>query len=347
MPHATNNGQDSPADQSTLEQEQPTPAPEQEQPKVVSQEEMRRRIQEANRRRQEVEQAKTAKELDVVYAISEEDFIDSIKRERPEETSFSDVYSQEEIDGDIEEVKKYERDFEEAGDRSKIQEYITMQEIIEGDWFRTDSNDTKTLAFMTSKYDDYFEGVDVAAVTGNPPIMFGIDFTYNKEKIAKKTRFMSRYNSDNTPFSHEKGITAIKYFEDNKSDTPIAKKGTHFTIPRFVVSFSPKITDRLFECRRRASWKNSNEYNKASKRLRLICLTELTNQVNQLYDHHILSDDPASYALSKELEQLRDIFEAALEKARAEDPYGAAQKFLEQDDLAKRVLETKIFPEDE
>ena len=159
--------------------------------------------------------------VDKAFSLAKE----IIRRTKANEGDFSNLYSQAEIDKDVEYVEKRKLEFsngqKEEGDN---QENIKLSAIFEAivvvarDWFGKDCQTLKTADF-----DDIANGIDVVTEfpkreeggTSSEPIGLAIDVTFNMEFEGKIDRIRDEIKKGKLPM--------VKYFRPGGKDAQVRK----------------------------------------------------------------------------------------------------------------------------
>lgn len=224
----------------------------------------------------------------------------------PKEKDFDDVYTSDDIKRDLNHIRgiKIGKGIlpEQGISDSRIQEYAVAQEIGEMDWFHEqkqfdrlfpDGEGKESMVFLSSEYDDFVNHVDAVCLVCNAdtdfkPVPFALDMTYNTDSdgLSKKMSWRHYDRDINAP-----GFSSVKYFEDNFSYNPLIEKGRIAAMPRFVVGFSPEISQEITELRMSSTGLMSTKRDELSAKAKWCVLRELKAQSEQmlkfLEGHHL------------------------------------------------------------
>ncbi|MDD4607399.1 MAG: hypothetical protein PHS07_03705 [Patescibacteria group bacterium] len=162
------------------------------------------------------------------------------RQQRPKPYEFNDIFSDEEIKKDMDDLFHAEQSFNEdfLGKKAKALEYIVMAGIKYG-WLNDD--EYKTDVIPSSRYDDAINHTDCVINFLNPETneetFLGIDVTISQRinEIDNKIRYIA----DNLK---NKKTNKIKYYKSPKTNT----KG-EITLPRVIIAISPEKIDHLIE----------------------------------------------------------------------------------------------------
>ena len=201
---------------------------------------------------------------------------------------------------------------------------------------------------MIEEFDDYMNHIDAICVMNNSksgykPLPFSLDITYNvdPEKLDKKMSWEHR--AAKIP-----GFATAKYFEDTFScdSENKLKKGRIEIMPRFVIGYSPSLSEEITSLRKMSNGAQSTRRDILSNRAKWCFLKELSEQADQmlnyLEDHHNESD-----LLEKafnDVKCLKEYFDGAIEVARAADePNHEYENYVYKDEVAATILSKSIY----
>lgn len=258
-----------------------------------------------------------------------------VASETPRETDFSDVYSEKDIQSDLDRINRIKLRngiAPEVGiSDSRVQEYSVQQEIGEMDWFHENDREDilfpegqgfQSATFLTSDYDDFCNHVDAVCLVDNAltdfqPVPFALDMTYNvTEKLDEKMSWPhpdKRINSS--------GFCTVKYFEDTFNSEPLLEKGRISVMPRFVIGFSPELSEHITELRMTSDGWGSLQRDEFSAKAKHCVLNELDIQSAQMLDFLEPRQDQSETfsALYSQVKSLHNYFQGALETANQAD----------------------------
>lgn len=164
---------------------------------------------------------------------------------RPKEKNFSDLYTEEEIDSDLLEIKHLKTiwDSEEKTEReiylrevADIYEGVITDQIEANSWFG-DNCET----YLTTLYDDKKNGVDVVSIftqaESKSYLGLGIDVTFasNKDALEKKLESVKQCIRSGT-------LSTLKYFED-----PDTKEHKKIYLPKVIIGSRLSSAEKLIE----------------------------------------------------------------------------------------------------
>lgn len=164
---------------------------------------------------------------------------------RPEEKNFSDLYTEEEINSDLLEIKRLKTiwDSEEKNEReiylrevADIYEGVITDQIEANSWFG-DNCET----YLTTLYDDKKNGVDVVSIftqaESKSYLGLGIDVTFasNKDALEKKLESVKQCIRNGT-------LPTLKYFED-----PDTKEHKKIYLPKVIIGSRLSSAEKLIE----------------------------------------------------------------------------------------------------
>lgn len=164
---------------------------------------------------------------------------------RPEEKNFSDLYTEEEINSDLLEIKRLKTiwDSEEKNEReiylrevADIYEGVITDQIEANSWFG-DNCET----YLTTLYDDKKNGVDVVSIftqaESKSYLGLGIDVTFasNKDALEKKLESVKQCIRSGT-------LSTLKYFED-----PDTKEHKKIYLPKVIIGSRLSSAEKLIE----------------------------------------------------------------------------------------------------
>ena len=228
-----------------------------------------------------------------------EDIKKEIRETMPDEADFVGIYTEDEVREDLNRVEQIRRemgivDNGEISD-SRVQEYITAQEITINDWFMEDVRDDLGLkkdergercsVFLTSNFDDYVNHIDAICVIQNAltnfhPLPFALDMTYNTEK-GKLSKKMYGWKYPDKSLAVP-GLAVAKYFQDDFHLDPILSSGPIGVMPRFVVGYNPDLSSRMTEVFLSGEQWNSATEDALTAQARNCVLQELVQQSDNL-----------------------------------------------------------------
>lgn len=284
-----------------------------------------------------------------------------IQSETPNPRDFGggNPYSDAEVARDLEKVERIKsganyRHSEGIGD-SEIQEYATAQEIGEMDWFGEefrrdeifpDDQGSDTCTFMTSEFDDHVNHVDAVCLMNNRysnfrPIPFALDLTYNADPDGLDKKFHWRHpaKSIDTP-----GFCTVKYFEDTFNLEPILPAGRIAVLPRFIVGFSPELSERITEERMTNTGWGALSREEPSAKAKFCVLRELELQSEQMLEglNDRQSDSPELARMFEHVTALKAFFAGALKTAREHDPQDF-QAYADRDPVFQAITSHHII----
>lgn len=164
---------------------------------------------------------------------------------RPKEKDFSDLYTEEEINSDLLEIKHLKTiwDSEEKTEReiylrevADIYEGVITDQIEANSWFG-DNCET----YLTTLYDDKKNGVDVVSIftqaESKSYLGLGIDVTFasNKDALEKKLESVKQCIRNGT-------LPTLKYFED-----PDTKEHKKIYLPKVIIGSRLSSAEKLIE----------------------------------------------------------------------------------------------------
>lgn len=164
---------------------------------------------------------------------------------RPTEKNFSDLYTEEEINSDLLEIKRLKTiwDSEEKTEReiylrevADIYEGVITDQIEANSWFG-DNCET----YLTTLYDDKKNGVDVISIftqaESKSYLGLGIDVTFasNKDALEKKLESIKQCIRSGT-------LPTLKYFED-----PDTKEHKKIYLPKVIIGSRLSSAEKLIE----------------------------------------------------------------------------------------------------
>lgn len=162
---------------------------------------------------------------------------------RPKEADFSDIYSKDEINRDLEEIKhlkelwtKDDEDEKYIKDVSSIYEGVIADQIEANAWFGEDCE-----VVLTSEYDDIKNGVDMVSVFNKNEskqyLGLGIDVTFASDKkiLDKKLDSIKQCIKNGT-------LPILKYFQD--PDTGEHKK---LSLPKVIIGSRLSSAEKLIQ----------------------------------------------------------------------------------------------------
>lgn len=164
---------------------------------------------------------------------------------RPKEKNFSDLYTEEEINSDLLEIKRLKTiwDSEEKTEReiylrevADIYEGVITDQIEANSWFG-DNCET----YLTTLYDDKKNGVDVVSIftqaESKSYLGLGIDVTFasNKDALEKKLESIKQCIRSGT-------LPTLKYFED-----PDTKEHKKIYLPKVIIGSRLSSAEKLIE----------------------------------------------------------------------------------------------------
>lgn len=164
---------------------------------------------------------------------------------RPTEKNFSDLYTEEEINSDLLEIKRLKTiwDSEEKTEReiylrevADIYEGVITDQIEANSWFG-DNCET----YLTTLYDDKKNGVDVVSIftqaESKSYLGLGIDVTFasNKDALEKKLESIKQCIRSGT-------LPTLKYFED-----PDTKEHKKIYLPKVIIGSRLSSAEKLIE----------------------------------------------------------------------------------------------------
>lgn len=164
---------------------------------------------------------------------------------RPKEKDFSDLYTEEEINSDLLEIKHLKTiwDSEEKTEReiylrevADIYEGVITDQIEANSWFG-DNCET----YLTTLYDDKKNGVDVVSIftqaESKSYLGLGIDVTFasNKDALEKKLESVKQCIRSGT-------LPTLKYFED-----PDTKEHKKIYLPKVIIGSRLSSAEKLIE----------------------------------------------------------------------------------------------------
>jgi hypothetical protein len=177
---------------------------------------------------------------------------------RPKEKDFSDLYSEEEINSDLLEVKRLKDIWnkEEKSEReiyirqiSDIYEGVITDQIEANSWFGENCE-----TYLTTEYDDKKNGVDAVSIFAQKEsksyLGLGIDVTFasNKDALEKKLESIKQCIRIGT-------LPSLKYFED-----PDTKEHKKIFLPKVIVGSRLSSAEKLIEL-----WGDKNDSNRNKK----------------------------------------------------------------------------------
>lgn len=283
--------------------------------------------------------------------------------ETPVEDDFvgDDCYSEAEVDADkakIQEIKRRLNISEEDGiSLSRVQEYAISQEIGEMDWFGEefrreelfpDGEETQTAIFLSSEYDDFVNHIDAIGLMKNAdsngePVPFALDMTYNKtfDGLDKKMSWVHPNKKVRLP-----GFATAKYFEDTFNPEPLINRGKIPIMPRFIIGFSPELSEEITELRMSASGWDSLRRDELSAKAKWCVLTELKGQSKQMLDYleeHHAENDLLETAYTQ-VKALDKFFGEAIKVANITDQSHPDWKnYVYEDGVVNAIAIRKIF----
>lgn len=283
-----------------------------------------------------------------------------IQSETPNLRDFiGDPYSEEEVARDLAKIERIKsgsnyKHNNGIGD-SEIQEYATAQEIGEMDWFGEelqrdklfpDDQGSDTCTFMTSEFDDHINHVDVICLMNNAysdfqPVPFALDLTYNAdvEGLDKKFHWRHPDKSIDSP-----GFCTVKYFEDTFNVEPILPRGRIAALPRFIVGFSPDLSERITEERMTNTGWGALSREEPSSKAKFCVLQELELQSSQMLEwlDKYRDINPELDQMFQNVTALNQFFGSALEAAKKHDPRGF-QKYAAHDPVFQAIISRNII----
>lgn len=164
---------------------------------------------------------------------------------RPKEKNFSDLYTEEEINSDLLEIKRLKTiwDSEEKTEReiylrevADIYEGVITDQIEANSWFG-DNCET----YLTTLYDDKKNGVDVVSIftqaESKSYLGLGIDVTFasNKDALEKKLESVKQCIRSGA-------LPTLKYFED-----PDTKEHKKIYLPKVIIGSRLSSAEKLIE----------------------------------------------------------------------------------------------------
>ena len=213
----------------------------------------------------------------------------------PKEIDFDDAYRKDQINSDLTRVANIKARLgikpEKGISDSKVQEYATAQEIGEMDWFHEgkragelfpDDKGQQTTVFLASEFDDLVNHIDAVCMMKNAdsdflPIPFALDITYNTNDEDLDKKFGWRH-----PQLGITGFATVKYFEDTFSMKPQIAKGRIGVLPRFVIGFSPELSNEITELRMMSGGWESLRREELTTKAKWCVLRELKAQSEQM-----------------------------------------------------------------
>ena len=264
------------------------------------------------------------------------DVLREINDMTPKEDNFIDVYGKKVVDADKERVRgilagtNAEDNFGIYG--ADIQEYITSQEIGEMDWFHEEDRREEILdddraqdiaVFLTSKYDDTINHVDMVCIIKNActdyeAVPFFMDATFNTDDKKLDKKMSWRHPKEEVKHS---GFATVKYFEDDFNMDAILDKGRIEIAPRFVIGYDAELANTIMELRNTRDGGTSEKRERASAMAKWCVLKELNTQCRQMLDY-LEKADKNSVLLQKAYEQVKALskyFSGAMEAAKKHD----------------------------
>lgn len=152
---------------------------------------------------------------------------------------FSDLYGKEVIERDLRYVADKKQRIVEQGTtpskRAKLLEALMNEQIESSNWLSQEAS-----TFVTSEYDDFANGVDVAVeferTEGFKHMALGVDVTSSSEAISKKLLTIREHILKGD-------LTRIKYFISEKSHI----RGELGKIPQLIIGADSKLIKELSE----------------------------------------------------------------------------------------------------
>lgn len=164
---------------------------------------------------------------------------------RPKEEDFSDLYTKEEINNDLMEIKRLKNiwDSKEKTERGKylrevadIYEGVITDQIEANNWFGENCE-----TYITSEYDDKINGIDTVSIftqdESKSYLGLGIDVTFSSDKdvLEKKLESIEKCIRDGA-------LPTLKYFED-----PDTKEHKKIDLPKVIVGSPLSSAEKLIE----------------------------------------------------------------------------------------------------
>jgi len=282
-----------------------------------------------------------------------------IQNETPNPRDFGggEPYSDETVVKDLEVVEQFKSSpqyrHEKGIKDSEVQEYATAQEIGEMDWFgeelRRDElfpgrKGSDTCTFMASEFDDLFNHVDAVCLMNNAcsdfkPVPFALDLTYNGGSEELDRKFAKHSLKHLTPM----GFTTVKYFEDTFNSEPLLPKGRIDLLPRFIVGFSPDLSNKITEERMTNTGWGALSREEPSNEAKFCVLRELKVQSEQMLEwlgeHH--KDSQELRRMYRDVTALDKFFGGALKTAREHDTHGF-EAYSERDSVVQQIMSRNI-----
>jgi len=176
---------------------------------------------------------------------AEEQVIENLRQNsdpRLKENDFSDIYSREEIERDLESIKRQEAKHDVLTERGQLLEEILLHQIYLSCWLGDDCETAQT-----TKYDDYMNHTDFVAEWGDDEkIKIAVDTTVTTDPEIIEKKFIRIQHELN------KGQgTTIKYFKSSLVWQENPQKGKLENIPRVIIAVDhdnlKKICETLIE----------------------------------------------------------------------------------------------------
>lgn len=175
------------------------------------------------------------KDLQAKLLLKKQKLIDSY---RPKETSFSDIYSEDEIKRDMQDIERLEDSWKKNTEEeiyikniSSIYEGVISDQIDSNAWFGE-----KCESVPTSKYDDIKNGIDVVGIFNTKEyIGLGVDVTFssNKKILEEKLESIKQCIRSGS-------IPCLKYFQD-----PETKEHKKISLPKVIIGSRISSAEKL------------------------------------------------------------------------------------------------------
>lgn len=245
--------------------------------------------------------ADMAKEADKAVAIM-----------APKLEDFSDLYSKQEIAADKAYVAKMEGMFKRDDNGSKqietqkkyarVMEAFIQQYAGTCGWFGEGGQ-----VSFASRYDDVKNRTDLILslprAEGEELLRIAVDATFSEEEALKKIReeVESLKNS-------EKGLTTVKYFEDEMTGEQGARR-----MPRVVLGMEVEHVTELA-----GLWKNNKVETLSAHQVQEMFLREALSQINYYLDELVMSEEPPFLEIKKALKETRLVLQGIRNKKRSQ-----------------------------